>query len=191
MLIRSLHAEKVPLFFIRPFTHNESAEICPQPLVPAPPLPLFIFPLSPQSLISSSRPLCVLQSLQQSSHLENPQLQNSISSDTNTIIKRSPYKGAIKTGEVVFSGHRLFEQTSKLDLTACLCPPYNKFQCFLSKCFKVFILKTHADLKTGKHRKETGQRKRWQHLCDGGKNGAWMDKTRYKSEELREDETWV
>lgn len=68
MVIRPLHAEKLS-FLYQAFSA----------LIPAHPIPL-----SPLSLISSIRPLCVLQSLQQSAHLENPQLQNSVSSDTQT-----------------------------------------------------------------------------------------------------------
>lgn len=83
---------------------QKSAAICLHP-----PLHLLIFPLS----IS---PLCVLHSLQQSAHLENPQLQNSLSSDTqthlHTLIKGLLYKGAIKTGKAMFSRRRLFEETS-------------------------------------------------------------------------------
>ena len=87
MLIRAPHAEKeegeIILFSICLSTHQESAAICllPQPPPPPPPpLHLLIFPSSPTSLILSIRPLCVLQSLQQSAHLENPQLPSSISS---------------------------------------------------------------------------------------------------------------
>lgn len=103
-------------------------------------LHLLIFPSSPTSLILSIRPLCVLQSLQQSAHLENPQLPSSISSahishaHTHTPQNIPLYKGAIKTTSFppVFCLKKLVISFN----CASLCAEQYVFQCFLSDCLK-------------------------------------------------------
>jgi len=87
MLIRAPHAEnaeKIDLLSLSAFLHiRKVQQSAPTPSSLPPPSPYlpFISPV-PQFI---HRPLCVLQSMQQSAHLENPQLQNSISSDTHTL----------------------------------------------------------------------------------------------------------
>lgn len=151
MLIRAPHAEKEEgggrsFFSLFASLHIRKVQQSASPSLPPSistfplHLHLLIFPSSPTSLILSIRPLCVLQSLQQSAHLENPQLPSSISSahishaHTHTPQNIPLYKGAIKTTSFppVFCLKKLVISFN----CASLCAEQYVFQCFLSDCLK-------------------------------------------------------
>lgn len=143
-------------FFSLPLgLHAHQKKCSNPPLPPSAPFHLLIVPSSRPSLILSIRPLCVLQSLQQSAHLENPQLPSSISSthtahaDTWTgahtqnkkKIKSCSTKVPLKPeNHTSFPSVYCLKELVIALKRASLCGEQKVFQCFLSKCLKLFML---------------------------------------------------
>lgn len=155
MLIKVPHAEKRGKnrsFFSLPLgLHAHQKKYSNPPLPPPAPFHLLIVPSSRPSLILSIRPLCVLQSLQQSAHLENPQLPSSISSThtahthTRTQIKKKIKSCSIKVllkpeNHTSFPSVYCLKELVIALKRVSLCSEQKVFQCFLSKCLKLFML---------------------------------------------------